>query len=66
MFLGLRFFPPFFLFSFAWWPPLLFLVRIFYIESGRGNKRARVTRGSRNPRHSKRNINYFFVAVSEY
>jgi hypothetical protein len=29
LFLGLRFFPPFFLF-FAWWPPLLFLVRIFF------------------------------------
>jgi hypothetical protein len=27
MFLGLRFFPP--LFFFAWWPPLLFLVRNF-------------------------------------
>jgi hypothetical protein len=24
------------------------------MESGRGNKRARVTRGSRNPKHSKR------------
>jgi hypothetical protein len=25
-------------------------------ESGRGNKRARVTRGSRNPKHGKRKL----------
>jgi hypothetical protein len=25
-------------------------------ESGRGNKRARVTRGSRNPKHSKMKV----------
>jgi hypothetical protein len=31
LFLGLWFFLPFFLFL-AWWPPLLFLVRIFYLN----------------------------------
>jgi hypothetical protein len=29
LFLGLRFFLPFFIFL-AWWPPLLFLVRFFF------------------------------------
>jgi hypothetical protein len=33
LFLGLRFFPLFFLFYFAWWSALLFLVNIFLIIS---------------------------------
>jgi hypothetical protein len=28
-----------------------------YMENGMGNKRARVTRGSRNPKHGKRKHN---------
>jgi hypothetical protein len=62
MFLGLRFFPFFFLLL-GWWSPLLFLVTMIdYMKNnvstdmvkGRGNKRAIVTRGSRNPKHGKR------------
>jgi hypothetical protein len=30
-------------------------------ENGRGNKRARVTSGSRNPKHGKRNKHYYIV-----
>jgi hypothetical protein len=53
LFLGLRFFVFSSFLLFAWWPPLLFLVRNYLVTKGRGTKRARVTRGSRNPKHGK-------------